>query len=188
MNEMSLSRLYRRLTSQRAQPAANVDDLVDVAARSVGASAIDDVRRARVATSLAESPAQADLARMLHALQPASESLAQDVRDSRRSAAHPSRGREQHVAVGARRGQRVHRLRWAGGIAACLSIALGLWSWHHADVSQQAAVAAAMHSAPSADRIFVSSDTIFTSSSDAGRQTQSFGARGDELFRGHFSG
>ena len=188
MNEMSLSRLYRRLTSQRAQPAVSVEDLVEAAAPSVGAGSIDDARRTRVATHLAESPPQVDLVRMLRALQPASESLARDVSDSRRSTAHPPRGREQRVAGGARRSQSVHRLRWAGGVAACLSIALGLWSWHHADMAQQAAVAAAMQRAPSTDRIFVSNDTIFTSSSEAGRQKQHVGGGGDELFRGYFSG
>ena len=187
MNEMSLSRLYRRLTTQRAQPAVSVDDLVAVAVPSVGAGPIDDARRARVVADLTQSAPQSDLARFLRALHPVSESVARDVRATHRSA-HPMRGREHRVAAGARRERGVHRLRWAGGIAACLSIALGLWSWHHSDMSQQAAVAAAMHGAPSTDRIFVSNDTIFTSSSDAGQQKQAIGARGDELFRGHFSG
>lgn len=187
MNDMSLSRLYRRLTSQRAQPAVSVDDLVAVMAPAARAAAIDEPRLAHVATRLAQSPAQADLARMLRAMQPDSESLARDVRATRRSA-HPVRLPDQRVAAGARRSRGVHRLRWAGGIAACLSIALGLWSWHHADPSHQAAVSAAVHRAPSTDRIFASNDTIFASSSDAGRQKQGMDSRGDELFRGHFSG
>lgn len=188
MNEMSLSRLYRRLTSQREHPVANVDDLVDIAAPSAGVDTIDAERRARVAARLAESSAEVDLARMLRAMHPVSESLARDVRDSRRAAVHPPRGREQRIALGTRRSRHVRGLRWVGGIAACLSIALGLWSWHHADEAPQASVAAAVRSAASSDRIFVSSDTIFSSSSDVGPQTQSLGRRGDELFRGHFSG
>ena len=179
MNEMSLSRLYRRLTSDRAHDAVSVDDLVDVAA---SATVVDAERRDRVAADLAQSPPQADLARLLRALQPVSESFAKDVRDAHRSA-HPTRVREHRIAAGARR---VQRLRWAGGIAACLSIALGLWSWHHADTSMHTGLAA--HSAPAADRIFTSNDVIFASSSDAHRQTRALGGRGDELFRGHFSG
>ncbi len=183
MNEMSLSRLYRRLMSQRAQPAMNVDDLVEVVAPSAGAD--DDARRDRVVAGLAQSPPHADLARLLHALQPASETLVRDVRDSRRSA-HPTRVREPRVAAGARRGHRTHPLRWAGGIAACLSIALGLWSWHHADTTRRADIA--MHSAPASDRIFTSNDVIFASSDAARRQKSDYRGSGDEVFRGHFSG
>jgi hypothetical protein len=185
MSEMSLSRLYRRLVSERAQPAVDSADLVAVAAGSASADEIDSARRDRVVASLAASSPHADLARMLHALQPASESLAEDVGERGRSA-HPARVREQRVAAGARRGHRVHRLRWAGGIAACLSVALGLWSWHHEDAQQHAVIAT--RSASASDRIFASNDVIFSSSSDAHQQEHRNGGRGDELFRGHFSG
>lgn len=187
MNEMSLSRLYRRLTAQHAQRAASLDDLLELVSPRAGAAAIDGARRARVAADLAQSSAQSDLARMLRAMQSDSESLAREVRDARRMA-HPARLREQRVAAGARRGCGVHRLRWAGGIAACLSIAIGVWSWHHTDISQSTAVATALHAAPSTDRIFASNDTIFASSSDAGRRSRTNSGRGDELFSGHFSG
>ena len=185
MNEMSLSRLYRRLTSQRAQPTVDVDDLVAVAPAPAGADEVDSARRDRVAASLAVSSPHADLARMLHTLQPVSACLAEDVRERGRSA-HPARVREQRVAAGARRGHRVHRLRWAGGIAACLAVALGLWSWHHDDAQQHAAMA--MQSAPAGDRIFASNDVIFSSSSDARQQEHRNSERSDELFHGNFSG
>lgn len=188
MNEMSLSRLYRRLISERAQPAVNVDDLVEVVASSADAGAVDEARRERIAADLAQSPPHADLARMLHALQPVSESLARDVRDSRQPALHPARVREQRIAAGARRGHRVHRLRWASGIAACLSVALGLWSWHHVETARHAEIAMHGASASVSDRIFVSNDVIFASSDNTHRRKQNSGASGDELFSSHFSG
>ena len=185
MNEMSLSRLYRRWVSQRAQPAVDAADLVAAAARPARAEEIDSARRDRVVASLATSSPNADLVRMLRALQPASEALAETVGERARWA-HPAHVREQRMAAGARRGHRVHRLRWAGGIAACVSVALGLWSWHHEDARQHAAMA--MRSTPVSDRIFVSNDVIFSSSSDAHQQERGNGGRVDELFRGHFSG
>jgi hypothetical protein len=186
MNEMSLSRLYRRLMSERAQPAVDVDDLVAVAASSIGADRIDSARRDSVVASLAKSSKYADLARMLGALLPASESLATDIR-MRDHSAHPSRLREQRIAAGAKRGHRMHRMRWVAGIAACLSVALGLWSWHHEDVSRPA-VTAMRSGVSSSDRIFTSNDVIFASSNDSHRQMQRYGGSGDELFRGNFSG
>lgn len=184
MNEMSLSRLYRRLMADRVRDTVSVDDLVDVAS-SASPVEVDTGRRDRVAAALAQSPQQSDLVRFLRALQPISESLADDVRDARRCA-HPTRVREQRFAAGARRVHRGQPLRWVGGIAACLSIALGVWSWHHEDTSMHASLAA--HSAPLRDHIFTSNDVIFAPSSDAPRQAPAQGGHGDELFRGHFSG
>ena len=175
MNEMSLSRLYRRLT---AGPSASVDAgrLVDAVA---GKQADADV-----AAGLAQSSRLSALARMLGELDPASSELAEAVNPARR-AAHPAPHREtrRHAAV---RRQRPAPLRWAGGLAACLAVALGvvgIWRGHQAERwnDVDANVSVATHP----DRIFTTRDQIFASSSDAGQRAH---GRGDELFRGDFSG
>lgn len=183
MNEMSLSHLYRRLVSQRAQPVVSAEDLVDLVAASRDPSAMDPVRRERVLADLAQSRAHIELARLLNALQPASEAMAQQVREVRRSV-HAPRHRDQRIAAGARRGRQARGLRWVAAMAACLSVAIGVWSWHHSDVQQPIA---ATHNAPLPDRIFTSGDTIFAAS-DSSHLKSSIGDHADELFRGNFSG
>ncbi|MEO6690063.1 MAG: hypothetical protein ABIS07_10450 [Dokdonella sp.] len=121
--------------------------------------------------------AHANLARMLRALQPESEKLAEQVSERRRTA-HPVRQREQRVAAGARR----NHVRWAGSIAASLAVVFGLLTWQGARIHTNANVA--MSTAPAPDRIFTTRDHIFASTVD----TKLAGhARGDELFRGSFS-
>jgi hypothetical protein len=177
MNDMSLSRLYRRLVSTRPHPAVDDAELVDALAPEAPAGEID-ARRAATIEKLASSPAHSALARMLQALRPDSEALASQVNERRR-VAHPTRQREQRVAAGARR----HPLRWAGSIAA-MALAFGLSTWHGTQTQHRDNVAAASgqgKAAPSSDRIFTADDRIFASSTD----THSRG--GDELFRGSFS-
>ncbi len=96
----------------------------------------------------------------------------------------PARTRELRVAAGARRAQGRH-LRWVGAMAACLAVALGLWSGH-TDQRGPAIVAASPKPAAVADRIFTTRDSIFASSSDSHKPPAN--RRGDELFRASFSG
>lgn len=188
MNEMSLSRLYRRLLSTRAQPLVDAQELASVV-NADPADAIGAERREAVVASLANSPQQADLARMLNALMNASAALAENVDKSRRTA-HPQRLRNARPAAGARRG-RVHYLRWAGGIAACLAVTLGLSLWHLEKVHHQhhhmATSTHPVHSVPLSDRIFTSNDVIFASSDETLRRQQAPSHQGDELFRGSFA-
>lgn len=173
MNDMSLSRLYRRLVS--ARPAVEIDavELADAVSSDAGASA----RRDAVVANLATSPAHASLARMLRALKPESESLAASVRESR--VAHPQRQRDQRVAAGARRG--VH-VRWISGIAACFAVVFGLWSWQGAHRHDE--VVASTAASHRADRIFTTQDRIFASSEAAPAQNQ---RKSDQLFRANFA-
>lgn len=183
MNNTSLSRLYRRLTSTRAQSVAiDAADLVSVSSGDAGDMAAE--RRDAVVARLAESPRDADLARMLHALQPASAALAGKVND-RRSSAHPMRDRVARPMHAARRAP--HRqLRWAGGLAACLAVALGVGMWHNRPVENWQNVATSVTTAQLPDRIFTSRDKIFASSEGGAHHQRARG--GDELFRGDFSG
>lgn len=121
--------------------------------------------------------AHSHLARMLRALQPESEALADKVNERRR-AAHPVRQREQRVAAGARR----NPVRWAGSIAASLAVVFGLLAWQGSRVQTHNPVASS--AAPAPDRIFTTSDHIFASNVDA---KLSGHTRGDELFKGSFS-
>lgn len=121
--------------------------------------------------------AHSSLARMLRALRPESEALADQVNE-RRPAAHPVRQREPRVAAGARR----HRVRWAGSVAASLAVAFGILAWQGSRMQTHGPVASS--TAPASDRIFTTSDHIFASTVDV---TPSRHAQGDELFRGNFS-
>ena len=121
--------------------------------------------------------AHSNLARMLRALQPESEALADKVNERRRTA-HPVRQREQRVAAGARR----NPVRWAGSIAASLAVVFGLLAWQGSRVQTDSPVASS--TAPAPDLIFTSSDHIFASNGDV---KPSRHTRGDELFRGSFS-
>lgn len=179
MNDNSLSRLYRRLTSARSVDVA-ADDLV----ATVSGEA-DAARREAVAARLAASAPEADLARLLNALQPASAELAEGVR--RRGSAHPQRSREARPAHHARRVS--HRpLRWVGGMAACLAVALGIVGvWHgKMDAPRDHDVVASASRAQAPDRIFTSQDRIFSSNDAPGHHAPSkHGA--DKLFRTDFS-
>jgi hypothetical protein len=178
MNEMSLSRLYRRLVSARPQPAIDAADLAD-------RSELGQPRRDALAVKLAGSTEYADLARMLGALKPTSQALSEDVAAERRVVAHPVRTREQRPAAGARRAHGRH-LRWVGAMAACLAVALGLWSGR-ADQRGPANIVATPKPVAARDRIFTSRDSIFASSSES-RHAPANRHDGDELFRASFSG
>ena len=183
MNDMSLSRLYRRLLSTREQPVVDAHEL----ASAMGADGLASERRAALAADLAASPQHADLARMLRALEPASAALAEHVGRTRHLA-HTQRTRHTRSAAAARRG-RTHRLRWAGGVAACLMVTLGLTLWHLESVRHAhhhtATLTPKVHATPLSDRIFTSEDVIFAAS-DAARHGHPR-TRGDELFRGSFA-
>jgi len=181
MNDMSLSRLYRRLVSSRPQRDVEAADLV--AAAADGAQALSERHRDGVVARLADSPKYADLTRMLRALAPESEALATEVAGQRR-AAHPQRAREQRHSAGARRG-RLQGLRWAAGMAACLAVVLGLWSREHADVSQ--GVVAGARSTTLPDTIFASNDRIFSTVDDSRHRDSGLHRRGDEVFSGGFA-
>jgi hypothetical protein len=181
MNDMSLSSLYRRLTSARVRVDVDATELVDALAPTGGA---DAERRAAMAAKLAASRPYARLARMLRELRPASEALAGKVNE-RRHAAHPARQRDLRPAAGARRVHAPH-LRWASGIAACLAVVFGLWSWHGSELQSSGGVAMSTETAASKpDRIFTTQDKIFASSGDAG--VHGHARDSDELFRGNFS-
>lgn len=181
MNDMSLSRLFRRLTAQRS-PAVEVD-ADELSAAVVGEG--DASGREAVATKLADSPRYADLARMLNALQPASAELAEGVR--RRGSAHPQRSREVRPVHHARRAS--HRpLRWVGGLAACLAVALGVAGvWHGKVDAPHRNVVASVTTAQAPDRIFTSQDQIFASNDVPAHHLKSKHG-GDKLFHGDFSG
>lgn len=176
MNERSLSRLYLRLQSERARTELDAQELVDALS---GAAAHDTV-----AAQLAASPAHADLARMLKALEADSAAFAADVNRTQR--AHPMRGRDlRRAAAGVRHGH-VHRLRWAGGVAACLAVALGLSLSLRStdDASRWQDVAAAARSVPQQDRIFASNDVIF---STTGARAHAPPKPADQLFSSSFA-
>lgn len=180
MNDMSLSRLYRRLVSTRPHPAVDDAELVDALAPEAPAAEVD-ARRAATIEKLASSPAHSALARMLRALRPESEALASQVNERRR-VAHPLRQREQRVAAGARR----HPVRWAGSIAAAMALAFGLVTWQGTQTQHRDNVAAASSKgAASSDRIFTSQDRIFAFSVDAASGAHSRAS--DEMFHGSFS-
>ena len=182
MNENSLSRLYRRLSTARPAPAVDAAELADALA---GSAAPNEA----LAAQLAASPQHADLARMLRALQADSEALAAGVNAARRGA-HPLRPRTvRHHAAAPRRA--AHPLRWAGGLAACLAVALGVVGvWQGERGSRWHDVAAASQSVVLPDRIFTTRDRIFASAE--GTQAHAAGAHetvhggGDDLFRGGF--
>ncbi len=179
MNDMSLSRLYRRLVSSCPQPDVEAADLVSAA--DDGAQALSERHRDAVVAKLAASTKHADLTRMLRALKPESEALANGVGEQRR-AAHPQRAREQRAAAGARRGH-LHGLRWAAGMAACLAVVLGLWSREHGDVAQGVVAGAKSTALP--DTIFASNDRIFSTVDDSRHRGSS--SHRDEVFRGGFA-
>jgi hypothetical protein len=173
MNDMSLSRLYRRLVSARPAIKVDADQLADTVSTTAGSAA----QRAAVVASLAVSPAHAAVARMLRALKPESEALALQVSEGRRTA-HPSRQRDQRVAAGARRG--VH-VRWISSVAACFALVFGLWSWQGTH-TQDDNVANSVVSR-GGDRIFTTQDHIFGSSAEPSANRR----KSDELFRANFS-
>lgn len=177
MNEMSLSRLYRRLTEARPAPHVDAAELADALAGAAPREAL--------AMQLAASPRHADLARLLSALQADSEALAAGVNAARRGT-HALRPRAvRHHAAAPRRA--AHPRRWAGGLAACLAVALGLGLWHGERASRWDDVAAASQSVAMPDRIFTTRDRIFASvDAQAPAANQPGRGGGDDLFRGGF--
>lgn len=179
MNDKSLSRLYRLVTAKRTAVEIDAEELVAAVSGEADVSG-----REAVASKLAVSPRHADLGRLLRALQPASAELAEGVR--RRGSAHPSRHRE-----AARPGHRMrvpHRpLRWAGGLAACLAVALGvvgIWHGRTGDLHRDGVASARTAQLP--DRIFTSQDRIFASN-DHREHPRKQRHGGDEVFRADFS-
>lgn len=182
MNDMSLSSLYRRMTSGRTAEV----DAAELVAAATGAELAPD-RREAVAAALAGSAAHASLARMLRDLQPESEALAEAV-GTRRHAAHPLRNRETRVAAGARRHHgRGHGLRWVGALAACFVFAFALNFRHgEAPTHHWNDVAASASSTVLPDRIFTTRDHIFAASDDAPRG-RGGDAPEDKLFQANFA-
>lgn len=183
MNTMSLSRLYQLLASRRARVALSADDMVALNELVAHSDALAPAHRERLAVEVGQSQAHADLLRMLNALKPESEALARDVRNSRLG--HRERARAVRTATG-RSSHHGARVRWIGALAACLSIAIGVWSWQHEQASSPSMLSA--HATPAVDRIFTSNDVIFAASDDSRHAIDGRRGRGDEVFRGHFSG
>lgn len=181
MNDMSLSSLYRRMTSRSAAEV----DAAELVATATGAELAPD-RREAVAAALAGSAAHASLARMLRDLQPDSEALAEAV-GTRRRALHPLRSRETRVAAGARRHHgRGHGLRWVGALAACFVFAFALNFRHGEAPTHWNDVAASATSTVLPDRIFTTRDRIFAASDDAPRGRGGDGPQ-DQLFQANFA-
>ncbi len=178
MNDLSLSSLYRRLTAARAQPGPDAETLVTALAAE---TELTPARREALAAELAVAPDGARLVRLLRTLQPESAALSAAINASRR-AAHRERMREPRRATRARRGQ-ARPLRWAGAVAACLAVAVGVFAWHEEAAQRWANVASAARSVPLADRIFTTRDRIFASS-DMQRPVR---PDHDRLFRGTFA-
>ena len=180
MNDLSLSSLYRRMTSRGA---ADID-AADLAAAASGAD-LAPARREALATTLADSAAHASLARLLRELRPESEALAEAV-GTRRHAAHPQRDRESRMAAGARRTQRHrHGLRWVGAIAACFVFAFALNVGQRDAPTHWDDVSASASSVVLQDRIFTTRDRIFAATDDAPRGGGD--AKADRLFHAHFA-
>lgn len=176
MNERSLSRLYRRLHAARPHAALDAHDLVDAVAHAAGSATRVGEHHDAVVAELASSPVHADLARVLRALEPESERLAQQVEAARGSVVALA-PRQQHKPAGTHS----RPLGWIGAIAAGVMVAFGAWSWH---AEQRAPHSGDVAATTMPDRIFTSQDHIFASS-DA---PQGHGAHHhDELFHADFS-
>lgn len=177
MSEMSLSALYRRLTSGAA-PSVEAEE---IAATVDGTLAGE--RRDHVAETLSASAPHAALAHVLRDLRADSEQLAADVGRARRDTAHRRHARdERRIGMGRRFGG--SGARWTAAAAACLVAVLGVWTQHR-EASPNAGAPAAQ-SVARGDEIFSTRDTIFADTLDA-----THGATPnprDELFRGNFSG
>jgi hypothetical protein len=174
MNDMSLSSLYQRLTGAQPAQCIDADDLVAVVA---GDKTLDAARRDAVVATLAQSSAHAGLARMLRALEPASQALAADMGE-RRVASH----RTHHRDVGAAHRAHVRRLRWSGALAASLVVAVGVWNWHQGETHPLDTAANLPHAAAVTDRIFTSNDRIFADNRPRARSGES-----DRVFSSNFA-
>jgi anti-sigma factor RsiW len=179
MTDRSLSSLYRRLNAQpqsRAEGLLDADTLVAAASGSLSGD-----RRDEVAARLSRSDLQTDLVRMLRELAPEAEALASVVNE-RKAQPHQRTGRNVRHAATAR--QRPAALRWSG-LAACFAIAIGAVSWHqHKQHLEEEAMIAAMEAAARPDRIFTSTDRIFSTRVDAGAGH----GHEDRLFNSSFNG
>jgi hypothetical protein len=122
---------------------------------------------------------EAELGRLLRELQPESEALAAEIARVQRPA-HPQRGRDVRVAAGGRR--RAAPARWIGALAACLALAIGVFSLNGPGDHHWNNVAGAARSISLPEPIAVANDHIFAASNDAVAP-----APGDEIFRGRFS-
>lgn len=177
----NLAELYRRLCACGDAPLLDAETLTAFAAGTLNAE-----QRERALRVLAVSPGQADLARLLVELAPASEVLAA-------AAAHRSEGHVRHgsnvrrvhaVAQPAvpRRVSRTHRatgLRWFAAAAVLVAVA-GLWGWHHVDAVNGAAIA-------SAPAVPTPADTIFNASMGHAVAVQSSKAdHSDQIFSSSF--
>lgn len=175
MNTLSLSRLYRRMTSAVAR---EVD--ADALLAALEGRPAEAAKRAAAIEALAGSAANADLARMLGALRAESETLATDVRRTR--TAMPARAHRE------RRHGHASRLRWVSSLAACLMLAVGVFAVHEHGAQRASHewrdVVASSHTTTQQDRIFTTRDEIFSSGNDGpGRAA----ALPDEVFRSDFS-
>lgn len=186
MNKVSLSSLYRRLTDAKPADALDAGDLAAAAEGTLPAD-----RREQVAESLASSPAQAKLVRMLRALQSDSDVLAADVSRTSSETTHRRHARTDRRIAAGRRSRGIQR--WVAA-AACLVAVVGAWSLQH-KASRPDAASASAAAVARTDVIFQmhepgSQDRIFGGAMDAGLAQHGKKVRreGDELFHGDFSG
>jgi hypothetical protein len=174
MTKTSLSSLYRRLTPASAAPALDAEDLVAVADGTLSAERRDDI-----AMALAASPSQAKLAHVLRDLKSDSEALAFGIARTERSTHRAPERVQRHVAAGRRFAS---ASRWAGAMAACLVAVVGVFTLRQSSAPMSSP---APHSVARAGATSNAHDRIF---SDADLMHGKAPAKGDELFRGDFSG
>ena len=180
MTDKSLSRLYRLSTRSRVGAAAqfDADTLVALAAGTLATES-----RSQVMSALADSPAHADVVHLLRDLECASAELSQACGE-RTVVAHARMGRQRQHAAPASRFR--NGMRWSG-LAACLSLAFGVWAWQAHQQQADSAQFAAMEVAMKPDRIFTSQDQIFTARIDAAH-SQPVRTHADGLFQADFNG
>ncbi|MGA9421555.1 MAG: hypothetical protein WBW61_04280 [Rhodanobacteraceae bacterium] len=187
MSERSLSRLYRRWTARpRTADVAVLD--ADALVRLIE-TGLPAGERAIVAHALSRSSSHSGLLHVLRDLREDSASLVEQA-GGRRPVLHPRRGHEGRRAVGVR--PRARRWKFAGGIAslaACLMVIVGVSSMHSSSLRDAGTNPLVMHVAQRPDRIFTSSDEIFSTAmghSIAGGTANGAGAH-DHVFRSGFT-
>lgn len=154
----TLTDLYRLVCERGDAPYLDAETLAAFAADTMSAE-----QREQVLQVLAASPEQADLARMLAELAPASEALATAaVQRSEGHARHGSTVRRLHVAGQAashphvRRVRRTAGLRWFAAAAVFVAVA-GVWGWHQVEAPSSGTTIASTAAMPAP------ADTIFSS-------------------------
>lgn len=167
MNKPNLARLYRRFTRSRSQPLPEVDALVALAEGD------HSEQTERLLSDVARSGPHADLLRFARALQPESARLGAELERAFEAAAPRHRGgsRAPRIAAAPNRFVRV-----AASLAACLLVAVAVWTVQQSRIAPPAPVAAVKAVRP--DRIFAG----------LGAEQRGPGRGSDAIFHGTFNG